>query len=170
MIMMRSRSNPTSPTSGGSGSDCRSARQILVEEGRLAKSRRLVDGYLRRIGSDLHRDLSLNKQGVAYLPFQKFILVIEVPEDQFDKCILYTMVCRLREGEPAFTKVLATAMRLNYLHTGTGGSTLGWEGEEVNLCMALTISGLHQAQLHDAIKAFMSTASSTHELLEGAKR
>jgi hypothetical protein len=191
LIMMRSRSNPTPSTTstatssscGGSG-ECRSARQILAEEGRLAKNRRVVDTYLRRIGTELgsgsgssrsirstNNTLSLNKQGTAYLPFHnRFLLVIEVPEDQPDAVVMYTMVCRLPPTDPNFSHVLAAAMRLNYLHSGTNGATIGWEGEEVNLCRSLRIAGLSQSELHDTMRLFMATAASTHELLESAKR
>jgi hypothetical protein len=166
---------------------------MLAEEGRLAKNRRVVDSYLRRIGAEMSNNrssrflkgsgeavapsssssscLSLNKQGTAYLPFYNmFLLVIEVPDDQPDTCVLYTMVSRLRDSDPAFAKVLAAAMKLNYLQNGTSGSTIGWEREEVNLCRSLRIHGLTQAELHDALRSFMSAAASTHEVLEAAKR
>jgi hypothetical protein len=198
LIMMRSRSNPpTSATSAststcGSG-ECRSARQIIVEEERLARNRRAVDAHLRRIGAELGAPggsgsarslvrgaaaagsgssaLSLNKQGTAYLPFHgRFLLVIEIPEDQPDAVVLYAMVCRLPPSEPSFANVLAAAMRLNYLHSGTNGATLGWEGEEVNLCRSLRIPGLTQPELHGALRLFMAAAASAHEVLESAKR
>jgi hypothetical protein len=164
-----------------------------VEEERLARNRRAVDAHLRRIGAELGAGaaggsgsarslvrgaaaaggsaLSLNKQGTAYLPFHgRFLLVIEVPEDQPDAVVLYAMVCRLPASEPSFANVLASAMRLNYLHSGTNGATLGWEGEEVNLCRSLRIPGLTQPELHGALRLFMAAAASAHEVLESAKR
>jgi Tir chaperone protein (CesT) family len=148
------------------------ALQVIKDEKRLAKNRRLVDSYLRRIRAefDNHLDMTLNKDGVAYLPFKRFILVLEVPPDQPDNCILYSMVFRLKKGDPTAPSILAAAMKLNYLQQGTRGATLGWEGEEINLCMTLKIFGLSEGDLHKALVEFMKTADLVHQHLDAAKR
>jgi len=96
--------------------------------------------------------------------------MIEVPPDNPDVIILYTMVCRLRKSDSE-ASVLRKAMQLNYMQYGTRGATLGLQGEEMNLCFSPKIAGLTNfVELQNIIEDFLLTASDLHRHLEAAKR
>lgn len=146
----------------------RVVKRVSVDEERLAKNRRIIDNHLRRLGSHFGKELSLSNDGVACLSYKKFIIVLEVPTDNPDTCVIYTMVCQLSKTDNA-TAVLKKAMQLNYMTYGTRGATLGLEGEEINLCFATSIATLNVDDLRAVLEDFMSTASLMHEHLEKAK-
>jgi len=144
-------------------------QRVSVEEERLEKSRRTIDAYFRKIGKHFGRELSLNKDGVAYLPFRKFILVVEVPPDNADYVILYTAVCLIKHQRDV-SPVLQKAMQLNYMQLLTRGATLGWDGDEVNMCFSPQIAGMGWMDLQKIIEDFQQTAMDMHAHLEAGKR
>lgn len=136
---------------------------------RLHKSRKLVDSYLARISCDFGRHLSLNPEGVAYLPFKRFVLVVEVPQDNPSVCFFYSMVYRLTKDDDPLS-ILQKAMQLNYMQYNTRGGTLGLDGDEINLCFSLPISSLTSAaSFHEVVDDFMATTIDLHQQLERCK-
>lgn len=145
-------------------------KRVSADVERLSKARKTVDHSLRRQGAHFGKELSLNAEGVAYLPFKKFIVVIEVPEDNPSVCFLYAMVCRV-QAKDKLAAVLRKAMQLNYMQYGTRGATLGLEGEEVNLCFSAPVATLaHSPDLRAVLEDFLQTCVEMHEHLELAKR
>jgi hypothetical protein len=113
----------------------------------------------------------LNAEGVCYFPYQKFVIVVEVPEDHLDACFIYTMVCQLEGNDNRVDEVLKLAMELNYMQYGTRGATIGLEEDEVNLCFSTPIAGLSTfCDFKAAMEDFMQTAVETNLKLDNAKR
>ena len=139
------------------------------EEEILKKNRRNVDNYLRRIGALMGKEVSLNEDGMCYLSYKCFVIVVEVPKDNKNNFYMYTMVCRVGAADN-MNAVLHKAMELNYMERLTRGATLGLEGEEVNLCCSKPISGLPFADFKSAIEDFLETAAEVNEHLTTAKK
>jgi hypothetical protein len=76
------------------------------------KNRNLIDDYLQTIGKKGVGELSLDRDGVCCFPFKKFVIVIEVAEENIDVCQFRTTVCPLghRTNE---TEVIKTAVALH---------------------------------------------------------
>ena len=130
----------------------------------------MLGEYLRKMGEVNGRSLSLNQDtGTCSFPHQRFLFVIELPQDQPKTVYMYTCVCRLEEQDNAI-KVAQTAMELNYLQGGTKGSTLGMRNKEVNLCRSIPLKALNPTKLWMAVDEFLGTASEVHAKLERAKR
>jgi Tir chaperone protein (CesT) family len=145
-------------------------KRVNQDSERLKRNRRTIDNYLRKTGTAmLGRELSLNPDGVAYFPFHRFIVVVEVPEDNPVVCFIYTMVCQLQDQDNQL-QVLRLAMELNYMETATRGATLGLDGDEVNLCLSIPISGLSVGDMQHVLEDFTTTAVETNERLEAAKK
>lgn len=115
------------------------------------------------------KHLSLNAEGMCYFSYGKFIICVEVPQDQGGIIFIYTMVCRVepKDNTPA---VMKTAMELNYMQMGTRGACLGLQGDEVNLCFSAPICGIGRDDFVDCLTDFMHTAVDMHEQLESSKR
>lgn len=125
---------------------------------------------MRRIGALMGREVSLNDQGMAFFSYKsKFVIVVEVPEDNNRTMYLYTMVCRAEEHHPHYMAVVKRAMELNYMQQGTAGATLGLDGEEVNYCYSCKISGLTFADLKATMESFLLTAVDINEELDAVK-
>ena len=144
-------------------------KRVTFDEDRLKKNRKVVGQYLKRIGAVVGKNLSLNAEGVCYFPYQKFVIVVEVPEDHLDVSFIYTMVCQLG-GNDNRMEVLKLAMELNYMQYGTRGATIGLEEDEVNLCMSTPIAGLCTfCDFKAVMEDFMQTAVETNLKLDNAK-
>jgi hypothetical protein len=145
--------------------------RVTVDKDRLKKNRRVVTQYLKRVGADVGKDLSLNAEGVCYFPYkQKFIIVVEVPEDQLDVCFIYTMVCQLGDNDNRM-EVMKLAMELNYMQYGTRGATIGLQEDEVNLCISTPIASLRTyCDLKLVVEDFLQTAVESNFKLDTAKR
>jgi hypothetical protein len=128
----------------GWGGNCRRGplrKRVTLDEERMKKNRKTIDHHLKRMGSTVGKNLSLNAEGVCYFPYQKFIIVVEIPEDNPDVCFIYTMVCRLAESD--------------------------LEGEEVNLCFSTPISALSSyCDLSKVLEDFMQTAVEMNRMLD----
>jgi hypothetical protein len=144
-------------------------KRVTLGEERLKKNRKVVDHHLRRMGNTMGKDLSLNADGICYFPFKKFIIVVEVPEDNPGLTFLYTMVCRLSASDNSM-EVTKLAMELNYMQNGTRGATLGLEEEEVNLCFSTGITGLTFCDLRIMLEDFMETSVEMNKKLDTAKQ
>jgi hypothetical protein len=145
-------------------------KRVTLDEDRLKKNRRVVTQYLKRMGTDVRKNLSLNAEGVCYFPYQKFVIVVEVPEDQLDVCFIYTMVCQLGDNDNRM-EVMKLAMELNYMQYGTRGATIGLQEDEVNLCISTPIASLRTyCDLKFVVEDFLQTAVETNLKLDNAKR
>jgi hypothetical protein len=142
--------------------------RVTLDKDRLKKNRRVVTQFLKRT---VGKDLSLNAEGVCYFPYnQKFIIVVEVPEDQFDVCFIYTMVCQLGDKDNRM-EVMKLAMELNYMQYGTRGATIGLQEDEVNLCISTPIASLRTyCDLKFVVEDFLQTAVESNLKLDKAKR
>ena len=147
---------------------CITKKRVGEDDERLRRNRRTIDNYLRRMGSVMGKELTLNAEGVTYFSFRRFVIVIEVPEDNSGVCFFYTMVCRL-EAESNQMQVMKLAMELNYMQYGTRGATLGLNGDEVNLCFSIPIAGLHFCDFETVLEDFTTTAVEMNGILDAAK-
>lgn len=136
---------------------------------KLNKNRRIIDGHLRRVGHLAERPLLLNPDGMCYFPYKKFIIVVEVPEDDGGVVFLYTMCYQMQEGDNK-SAVLLTAMELNYMQVGTRGATLGInEMNEVHLTFSIPIHQLSKDDFSSCLEGFMQTASEMNDCLNAAR-
>lgn len=136
---------------------------------KLIKNRKIVDSHLRRLGRLVAKDLSLSTEGICYFPYKKFIIVVEVPEDNGGVVFFYTMCCRLCNGDDRGA-VLLEAMKHNFMQCGTRGGSLGVDGDEVNLCFTAPIRNLTTDDFMKSLEDFLQTASELNECLEDAKQ
>jgi Tir chaperone protein (CesT) family len=143
--------------------------RIGSEDEILKKNRRVIGNYLRRLGALMGKDVSLNEEGMSFFSYRKFVVVVEVPVENNQNVYIYTMVCRVLDTDDR-PSVLQKAMELNYMQYRTRGSTLGLDGEEVNLCYTVAISGLAFGSLKAAMEDFLLTAIETNIQLDEAKR
>lgn len=139
------------------------------EDEHLRKSRRIVAGFLRRVGALLAKDISFNSNGVAYFSYRRFVIVVEVPQDNPHMVFIYTMVAQLKESDNQ-AAVLKLAMNMNYLQNGTRGATLGLDGEELNLCQCFPVQGLSYAVMRRTVENFLQTAIEVNQLTGQLKR
>jgi hypothetical protein len=137
-----------------------SNRQVS-DEACLKRNRKLINNYIRRIGRKAN--LSLDAQGFCYIPFKKFLIIIEVPDDQAGLVYFTTMIFDLHESQ-GLTKVRkrVAAMQFRDIHLGKRGSTLSLDGDEVNLSLSTQIQGLKFNEMVDCLEDFMQTAVDTN--------
>jgi hypothetical protein len=136
------------------------------DSGMIRSNRRVINNYLRRIGRRSNQELSLDSQGFAYLPFKKFLIIVEVPEDEPELCYFFTMVFELNLKS---SKIL-TIPQLNHLEIDTRGSTLSLDEQEVNLCFSTRVAGLNYNKMVNCMEDFMQTAVDANTTLGAALR
>jgi hypothetical protein len=177
--MTASLASSTLPLCRTSSSPCSPAtkhvrKRVGLDEEILRKNRKIVDSYLRRVGSQVdglnNKSLTLNSEGVCYFPFRKFVVVVEVPEDNVNVCFLYTMVCRLDRRVDNALAVMHHALQLNYLLSGTRGATIGVSGEEVNLCRTFPISTTNALDMVQLVNDFLAAAVNINRQLESVRK
>jgi len=150
-------------------------KRVSAEEERLTKSRRAVDSYLKKISNVTGKHYSLNRDtGMCYFPYQRFIVVIEIPADHPGSLYMYTCVCKLETEDQGsrpqnLMAIMQVAMELNYMQHRTRGATLGMEQSEVNLCYSTPIASLSPAGLKQVMDDFLTTTTEVHAQLERAK-
>jgi len=139
---------------------------------RTKENRKIVNSYLSSLGNGIQ----IGSKGICYFQFKKFVIVIEVPEDEEqEKSIskepffyIYTMVLRLESNndDDRFS-ILKACMELNYMKQGTRGSTLGLEGNEINLCYSHPIASItgHEGFM-EVLTNFIVTALDANKRLD----
>jgi hypothetical protein len=139
-----------------------SNRQVS-DEACLKRNRKLINNYIRRIGRKANLDLSLDAQSFCYIPFKKFLIIIEVPDEQAGQVYFTTMIFDLHDSQ-GLTKVRkrVAAMQFRDIHLGKRGSTLSLDGDEVNLSLSTQIRGLKFNEMVDCLEDFMQTAVDTN--------
>mmetsp|Transcript_20143 Transcript_20143/g.43439 ORF Transcript_20143/g.43439 Transcript_20143/m.43439 type:complete len:337 (+) Transcript_20143:371-1381(+) len=186
------------PSSGDSSTmsiGSRKSQRVSSEEERLFKARRTVDSHLKKISNVTGQNYTLNRDtGMCYFPYQRFIVVIEVPADHPNSLYMYTCVCKLNQhnndneeqhqshhhhqhqqhqqqtGGDNLMALMQVAMELNYMQHRTRGATLGMENSEVNLCLSTPLTGLTPAALKKLMDDFLQTTTQVNAQLERAKR
>mmetsp|Transcript_13510 Transcript_13510/g.19087 ORF Transcript_13510/g.19087 Transcript_13510/m.19087 type:complete len:203 (-) Transcript_13510:174-782(-) len=173
-----SKSNPTTPCSMNS-----LPKRLLPEKGcnrprqsqwngsaeQTNRNRKIINGYLRRVGNCIGKEVSLNSSGICYYQYRKFFITIEVPKDNAGFFFLHTMVSKL-EPHDNYVAAMREAMRLNYMQQGTRGACLGLEGDEMNLCFSAPVSGLGRDDFVNCLDDFMETTVEMNERIDYAKR
>lgn len=94
--------------------------------------------------------------------------MIEVPEES-DSYFMYAMVFRLSPGDDRFL-VLQTCMELNYMQQATKGSTLGLQGDEVNLCYSAPVNGLSRDFFVESLENFVVIVEDVNKRLHLVNR
>jgi len=137
---------------------------------KTAKNRRIINSHLRRIGQSSGRDLSLGTEGICYFQYKKFIIVVEVPDDDSGCFFVYTMVCELGpEDSSSRSRVLQAAMQMNYMQQGTRGACLGLEEKEINLCYSAPACSMSHQEFIRCLDDFMVTAVEMNQMLDQVK-
>jgi hypothetical protein len=136
----------------------------LTVEDRMKKNRKTINSFLKHVGTKVGKDLKLGAKGIEYFQYKQFFIVIEVPEDETDSVFIYTMVFRLADNHDRFA-VLEECMQLNYMTQATRGSTLGLNGDEVNLCYSTKVNGLNREAFVETLEDFMITTSDVNRQL-----
>lgn len=136
---------------------------------RTLKNRKVVNSHLKRMSQAVGKDLTLGVEGICYFQYKKFIIVIEVPDDESNHFFIYTMVCQLLSDDASRADVLQAAMQLNYMQQGTRGACLGLEDDEVNLCYSAPVNNLCRDDFVKCLEDFLRTAEEMNQNLEQVK-
>lgn len=159
-------------------------RPRTADEIARKKHRRVISQHLKRIGKSAGRELSLDQYGVCCFTFKKFVVVVEVPEDNSSICVFYSKVCHVRpvDNSDEVRRVIdlfnerqartsgsgfielaescssseSTAAVADPLH-GTTRLCMTNE-EEVNLCFEVPIPGLSVEDTAAHLERFIKTA------------
>jgi len=148
---------------------CWSPRRICQEQNDLSlkKNRKLVSKYLRRVGRNAHLDLSLDSQGFCYIPFKKFLIVVEVPEGEATTVHLHTMVFDLHSIRGARKEnIKMTIEGLGCTLFEQAGTNLSLDGDDVILSISTPISSLKCNDMINLMENFMQTAIETNRSLQ----
>lgn len=140
----------------------------LGSEERTKKNRKSINTLLKHVGHQIGKDLALCSKGICYFSYKQFLIVIEVPEDS-DSYFMSTMVFRLAPHQDRFL-VLQSCMELNYMQQATKGSTLGIEGDEVNLCFSAPVCGLTKDMFEESLENFIVVVEDVNKRLHLATR
>jgi Tir chaperone protein (CesT) family len=144
--------------------------RIGYDEEVLNKNRRLFDSILKRCESKtVGKGIFLNTEGMSYISYGRFVIIVEVPASPAGCFYIYTLVCRISPSDNA-SFVLQRAMELNFMEFGTRGSTLGFLNDEITLCYSSPIAGLTVKTLRESIETFVRTAVEANAVLESAKQ
>ena len=147
------------------------SKRVSAEEEKLAKARRAIDGYLKKISHVSGKNYTFNKDtGMCYFPYHRFIVVIEVPADHPGSLYIYTCVCKINAPQDNLLQIMKVAMELNYMQHRTRGATLGMEASEVNLCLSVPLTGLSPAGLKQLMDDFLVTTVEVNTQLERAAK
>ena len=142
------------------------------ENTQLARNRKVINKYLRRIERTSDQTLSLDSYGFCCFVFKKFLIIIEVPEDDEAKWFLSAKVFDLSKSR-SDTKTKSNqrkeAMQLSGMQLGTKGATLGLSGNELNLCFSMPVAGLKFNGMADIIEDFMQSAVEINARLQNVR-
>jgi hypothetical protein len=129
----------------------------------LRKNRKRIHQYIRRIGREANLELSLDSHGFSYIPFKKFLIIIEVPEDHAEYVCFDTKVFDMGFSQnPSKVYRRVTLAQTQKVRFGEQGSTLRMEEDEVILSCSRAIGGLNFKKMVDCFEDFMQTAMNTN--------
>lgn len=142
---------------------------------RTAKNRKIVNSYLRRMHHhhrDEQKDLVLNESGVCIIQYKKFIIALEVPDDNSGCFVVSSMVYRIDKSTGDSNNhrrrlaLMEKAMELNYMQEETRGACLGLQGDEISLCFSAPIATLtREKHLVHYMEDFMQTCAEMNAAL-----
>lgn len=167
-------------------------RPRTAEELSRRKNRRVISQHLKRIGKIAGRELSLDHNGVCCFTFRKFVVCVEVPEDNSSICLFYSKVCHLgvfdnHQEVQRFVDIYnhrqaTSSQEMTDLSTGSestcpaldphavGTRLAVKDDEEVNLCFSFPIQGLSSYEDTAAkLESYVKKAVSANFSLERAK-
>jgi hypothetical protein len=148
--------------------NCRCERvQKVHGDERTKKNRKIIASILKHFGQKVGSKLSLCNKGICYFQFNQFVIGIEVPADS-ESFFFHSMVFGLRPTSDRLA-ILESCMQLNYMKQATRGSTLGLDGDEVNLCWSSPVIGVTRESFVEALENFILTAVEVHEQLIAVK-
>jgi hypothetical protein len=149
-----------------------SPQEIYQAEKRLKKNRRLVNKYVRKIGSqaNLKDSLELDSYGFCYIPFKRFLIILSVPQDNPEHVVLQTMIFDLGGKDETKARRKLCCMQYRQVHLGRHKSVIQLEGDEVFLSNCFLIQGLRYAEMVDRLDDFMETALNTNTDLTALSR
>lgn len=129
----------------------------------LRKNRKQISKYVGRMGRQAGLQLSLDSYGFCYIPFRRFLIMIEVPKDDPGQLHFYTMIFDLSrsKGETRARKKVA-AMQLRGISLGKNGCTITVDEDEVHLCYSRPIKRLSYSEMIECMEDFMETALNTN--------
>ena len=137
------------------------------DDDRTKKNRKIINSFLKHVGVG-KQELSLcGKKGMCSFRYKQFLIVIEVPQGS-ESVFVYTMVFGLAPKDNRFA-ILQQSMQLNYMTQGTQGSTLGLDGDEVNLCCSFRVCGSSRESFVEDLETFMATAVDVNRRLDLVK-
>jgi hypothetical protein len=140
-------------------------------EKRLKKSRRLINKYVRKIGSQADLVLSLDSHGYCYIPFRKFLIILSVPTEEPENVVLNTMIFDLgglRDDTRARKQV--SYMQHREVCLGKRKSLIRLDGNEVFLSSSFSIHCLTYGEMVDRLDDFMETALNANSDLTALNR
>ena len=141
----------------GVGGSPRRLHKVTTTPSSPRKNRKVIDRYLRRMGKNANQDLSLDSRGVCYIPFRKFLVIVDVPDDDGGQCSIYTKVFDMRRVQNK-ARINTILNELNSLQLPTGGATLSLDEDEVYLFHSAPIEGLKFKDMVETVEAFLRMA------------
>jgi hypothetical protein len=115
------------------------------------------------------KDVSLNERGICFVQYKKFIISLEIPDNNAGCFLVSSMVFRIEKGDNRLA-LMEKAMKLNYMQEDTRGASLGSQGDEINLCFSAPIATLTRDHLVHYLEDFMQTAADMNAALEACKQ
>ena len=186
LLQKQSTGSPTS-------SPKRIWRPRTAEEIARKRNRKAVNQHLKKIGKSAGRELTLDQDGVCCFSYKKFVMVVEVPEDNSSMLLFYTKVCQLGPGDHLeevqkfrdLFNVRQSSLSSTSLQeessesacpcyfstpaTEPCGTKLSVKDEEVNLCFSVPIHGLSFEDTAAHLERFMKTAVAVNRKLQQIK-
>lgn len=144
------------------------AKSKLIRFGvseRTLRLRKKVDSLLRRLGVDVNKDLCLNPKGICYFGHDKFVIVVEVPNNS-DCVFIYSMLHRLIAQDNAFD-LMYKALRLNYLQQETRGACISMDGDELTLSFIAPIDAMDLKEFRNIVGNFIELVVDLERKLMG---
>ncbi|CAB9528058.1 expressed unknown protein [Seminavis robusta] len=171
-------------------------RPRTQEEMARKKHRRVISQHLKKIGKGAGRELSLDHNGVCCFTFKKFVVVLEVPEENSDVCLVYSKVCHVLPEEniaevkriievfnerqqrgssnndiPDSSSISESTDSISEAADPLQATTMlaMKDEEEVNLIFSVPIQGLSFQDTADHLERFIKTAVLANRKLHKAK-
>mmetsp|Transcript_16305 Transcript_16305/g.45204 ORF Transcript_16305/g.45204 Transcript_16305/m.45204 type:complete len:183 (-) Transcript_16305:530-1078(-) len=133
------------------------------ENSELCKNRKKINKLLKKIGRTAKQDLSLDARGACNIAFKKFLITVEVPEQDAYMCHMNTLVFEVLNARHT--------RNLQYIEQVQipNGISVGMNGYEVTLSFSTPISKLNHKQMLNCMETFMQTAMDVNAALEGPR-
>ena len=125
----------------------------------LRRNRKQISNYIKRIGKEANVDLALDSRGYCCIPFKKFFVLVQIPEDNPRCVFFYTKVLDMRlSRNPNKVYSRALSARKHGVTFGKYGSVPRVERDEVTLSMNYPISDLDFDKMVECLDDFMQAS------------